>query len=215
VDESRPLVDSQHSSPYERSKAAGEQEVRRAIGLGLNGVILSPTAIIGRCDFRPSHFGQALLSLASGSLPALVAAGFDWVDVRDVVEAALNAEERAQAGARYLLSGHWLSLPEVAALTEEITGVRAPRVVCPMGLARLGVPLASLWAALTGGRPLYTSVSLKALREGNRDVSHARASRDLGYVPRPLRETIKDTLEWFQRTGRLARPMTDRAKGAP
>jgi dihydroflavonol-4-reductase len=38
--------------------------------------------------------GKALLSLAQGQLPALVRGGFDWVDVRDVVQAAIQAEQR-------------------------------------------------------------------------------------------------------------------------
>jgi dihydroflavonol-4-reductase len=37
---------------------------------------------------------------------------------------------------------------------------------------------------------------LNALRS-NRHVSHARATRELGYHPRPLRETVADTLQWF------------------
>jgi dihydroflavonol-4-reductase len=159
---------------------------------------------MGRFDFKPSHFGQALLALARGRLPALVAGGFDWVDVRDVVQAALRAEERAPAGGRYLLSGHWVSLPDVATVVARITGVPAPRVVCPMPLARLGVPLASAWARLTGRRPLFTRVSLKAVADSNRRISHERAEADLGFVPRPFRDTIEDTLMWFTQTGRLA-----------
>jgi dihydroflavonol-4-reductase len=41
-----------------------------------------------------------------------------------------------------------------------------------------------------------TTVALRDLR-GNRCISHARAAADLGYAPRPLRETLADTLAWF------------------
>lgn len=63
---------------------------------GLDAVILAPTAIIGPYDFRPSHFGQLLLALAQGRMPALVVGEFDWVDARDAVAASLAAgsEER-------------------------------------------------------------------------------------------------------------------------
>jgi dihydroflavonol-4-reductase len=141
VDESRPLVESDGHPPYDRSKAAGEREVRRAIAQGLDAVILNPTAIIGPYDYRPSHIGAGLLALGRGRLPALVAGGFDWVDVRDVVEGALRAEERAPKGARYLLSGHWVSMRHLASMVEAITGVRAPRFVSPLGLAYVGAPL--------------------------------------------------------------------------
>lgn len=204
VDESRPLVDSDshRASSYSRSKAAGEREVQVAIAQGLDAVILYPTAIIGPYDFRPSHFGQVLLYLAQGKLPALVAGGFDWVDVRDVVAAALRAAEVAPPGARYILSGHWATLTEIAALVEEFTGVPAPRLVFSLDLARLAAPLALGISRLLGVRPLFTPVAIEAL-ESNRQVSHERAGHDLSYRPRPFHETIQDTLRWFVETGRL------------
>lgn len=205
VDESRPLVDSRRASPYSRSKAAGEREVRAAITRGLDAIILYPTAIVGPHDFRPSLFGQALLYLAQGKLPALVAGGFDWVDVRDVVGAALRAAEVAPPGARYLLSGHWVALPEIAALVEEFTGIPAPRLVVPLGLAKAAAPLAVLVARLLRMRPLFTPVAIEAL-ESNRQVSHERAGRDLSYRPRPFRETVRDTLRWFAEAGLVRLP---------
>ena len=206
VDEARPLVNSRGCAPYDRSKAAGEREVRKGIARGLDAVILSPTAILGPYDFRPSHLGQVLLALAHGRLPALVAGGFDWVDVRDVAEGALRAEQRAPGGAKYLLSGHWASVQQLAALVQEITGAGAPRLVFPLQLAFVGAPFATAWNQLTGQRPMFTSYSLQVLR-GNRCVSHALATRDLGYHPRPLHDTLVDTYTWFAQGGRLSGPV--------
>ncbi len=202
IDESRAPADPRRSPPYDRSKAAGEREVRRGIELGLDAVILNPTAILGPYDYRPSHFGQALLGMARGRLPALVPGGFDWVDARDVAAAAIAAAELAVPGARYLLGGHWLSVPDLAALVAEITGTPAPRFTCPLALARLGAPLATAGARLLGRRPLYTGLSLRAL-QGHRYVSYERATRDLGYNPRPFRDTLVDTLDWFRCMGWL------------
>ena len=75
VGESHPLVEFQHYPPYDRSKAAAEKEVRKGIEKGLDAIIISPTAIIGPHDYRPSHFGEALLRLANGKLPPWSAAG--------------------------------------------------------------------------------------------------------------------------------------------
>lgn len=206
VDESRPLVESRSCPSYDRSKAAGEKEVRKGIERGLDAVIINPTGVIGPYDFEPSYFGDALLAIACRKLPALVGGGFDWVDARDVVAGAMRAEECAPTGAKYLLSGHWVSVPGLAALVEEITGVPAPRLVCPLWLAHVGTPFAVAFARLTGGRPFYTSDSLRALKS-NHNISHERASRDLGYNPRPFRETIIGTLRWFQENGYLSRSL--------
>jgi len=196
LDESRPLVGLRRGLAYDCSKAAGENEVCNGIERGLDAIIINPTAIIGPNDYEPSYLGEALLNLAQGKLPALVAGGFDWVDVRDVVEGAVRAEEQAPTGAKYLLSGQWASVSDLAAIVEEVTGVPAPRLVLPLWLARIGAPFTAAFAQLTGKRPLYTSVSIRALCS-NRSVSHERAAHDFGYNPRPLRETVVDTLRWF------------------
>jgi dihydroflavonol-4-reductase len=202
VDESRPLAESWRYPPYDRSKAFAEREVQRGLELGLDAIIINPTAIMGPHDYQLSYLGEALLALAQGKLPALVTGGFDWVDVRDVVEGALRAEELAPAGAKYLLSGHWVSLRDISAMVAEIAGISSPGLVCPLWLARLGAPVVAALGRLNGKQPLYTRVSLRALRS-NRHISHERATRELGYRPRPFRETLTDTLRWFEENGQL------------
>ncbi|OGO32193.1 MAG: hypothetical protein A2Z29_00140 [Chloroflexi bacterium RBG_16_56_11] len=204
VDESRPLVASTRCPPYDRSKAESEREVRRGIERGLNVVTVIPTAILGPHDYQPSYFGEALLAMACHRLPSLVTGGFDWVDVRDVVDGAMRAAERAPAGSRYLLSGNWVSMCDIAGMVAEITGVPKAGFVCPLWLARTAAPVVQGISRLRGKRPLYTSVSLRALRS-NRNISHEKASWELDYRPRPFRETLEDTLRWFVDSGQLPR----------
>jgi dihydroflavonol-4-reductase len=202
IDESCPLLDGPQHPPYDRSKAAGEIEVRQGMVRGLDAVILNPTAVIGPWDLRPSHFGAAVLLLARSRIPGLIAGGFDWVDVRDVAWGAMRAAELAPAGAKYLLSGQWLSVRDLADTVARFAGVRAPRFTSPLFLARLIAPLATLYALLTRTTPIYTSVTLRAL--GRRfEVSHELATRDLDYHPRPFADTIADTLAWFREAGQL------------
>ncbi len=202
VNELRPLAESPHYPPYDRSKAAGEVIVRQGIDRGLDAVIISPTAVIGPHDYEPSYLGEALLAMAKHQLPALVTGGYDWVDVRDVVSGAMQAEKQAPTGAKYLLSGHWVSLQDLATIITEISGVPARRLTVPLWLARLGAPFIKIVSHFSGKRPLYTSVSLRALHS-NRQMSHEKASTELGYKPRPFRETMVDTLRWFQDNGQL------------
>jgi dihydroflavonol-4-reductase len=204
IDETRHLVESSHCPPYDRSKAAGEREVRKGIERGLDAVIVNPTGIIGPYDFRPSHFGEVLLSLARRKIPALVDAGFNWVDVRDVVEGAMRAEKLAPTGAKYILSGHWASILDLARIVEEAGGASVPSLVFPLWLASVGVPFTTISALISGKRPLFTKVTLMAL-EGNRHISHEKATRELGYRPRLLRETIVDTMNWFELNGQFTR----------
>ena len=200
--ESRPRVSSANGSPYDYSKALGEQIVHEGISRGLQAVILNPTGMIGPYDYYPSFFGQGLLAMVSGRVPALVEGGFDWVDVRDVVQAALCAAEVAPNGSSYILSGHWRSIRQISELAARLTGTNAPLMTVPMGLAELAAPLMIRLAHFTGGKPIYTRATLDALRS-NRHVSSARAEHELGYSSRPFEETLADTLAWFHQNGYL------------
>ncbi len=203
LDEERPLLTDGRIPPYERSKAAAEWIARQTPQRGLDTVIIVPTAILGPYDFRPSYLGQALQLLVHGHIPALVRGGYDWVDVRDVVAGAMQAERLAPSGARYILSGYWHTLKEVARLAAEISGQAAPRFTVPTWLAELAQPIMAKLADLNGSQPLYAPAMLKALRS-NRQISHANATRELGYAPRPFELTLKDTLDWFV-TGQTGR----------
>jgi dihydroflavonol-4-reductase len=196
VDENRPLVISSEAPPYARSKAAAEMEVQSGIQRGLDAILIHPTAIIGPFDFKPSLLGQAIIKLASGHMPFLVTGGFDWVDVRDVVSGTVLAARKASCGRSYILSGHWQSIQEMAKMLFDLGCKRTNRIV----LAReVAYPFASLmeWAAkIQHVEPAYTRVSLRTLNS-NHVISHERASRELGYNPRPIRDTLADTLHWF------------------
>jgi nucleoside-diphosphate-sugar epimerase len=187
---------------YDRSKAAGEEEIRAGIRRGLDAVTVNPTGIIGPHDYAPRRAGRALITMYRGRLPMNIAGGFNWVDVRDVAAGALAAEARGRTGERYLLSGHWASMPEVAALMRACTGRAGPRLVAPLWLARLALPFLSAWAKLTGSEPLYTGPSLRALTE-HRACSSAKAEAELGFASRPLAQTIADTFAFYGRAGLL------------
>jgi dihydroflavonol-4-reductase len=202
LDESRPLLDAGSYPPYDHSKAEGERIVRAAIAEGLDAVIINPTGMLGPHDYKPSHFGATLLLMAQGKLPALVDAGLSWVDNRDVAEGMINAGEQAKAGEKYILSGHWVTLEAIAQQVMNITGTRPPQVILPMWLAKASAPLVTLFDRIRGRRPLFTSISMKEL-ESNPNISHAKASEELGYEPRPLQHTIADIMNWFQVKGLL------------
>jgi dihydroflavonol-4-reductase len=202
VDETRPFVNHGGGSPYAHSKAHAELALREAMASGLDAVILNPTAIIGPFDFKPSFLGQAVMSFARGRIPMLVDGGFDWVDVRDVAEAAVLAAERAPRGERYIIGGRYASMAELARLVCGEVGVTPPSISCPYGIASAFAPVSTAFCAITRRAPLFTTYSLRVLK-GNKRVSHEKAAAELGYRPRDLDQTVRETLAWFRETGRL------------
>jgi dihydroflavonol-4-reductase len=198
---------------YDRSKAAGEAEVRAGIERGLDAVIVNPTGVIGPHDYVPHLAGRALIDMYLGKLPMNVAGGFNWVDARDVAAGALAAEARGRTGERYLLSGHWAPMPDIAAIMERATGRRGPRLVAPLWLAKVGLPFIGAYAKLAGSQPLYTAPSLRALTE-HRECDNAKARGELGFSPRPLERTIVDAFAFYAEAGLLERGVR-RGKSLP
>jgi dihydroflavonol-4-reductase len=153
---------------YDRSKAAGERALRAVIDRGLDAVILHPSGIVGPYDFGPSRMGRVLLGLYHRRLPSLVDGGFDFVDVRDVVQGLMAAADKGRAGENYLVTGHFLTVPALARVAAGITGVRPPRLNAPIWLCRLGVPFAGAYGWVRKQEPLYTSESLAVLETRGR-----------------------------------------------
>ncbi len=188
--------------PYSLSKAEGENAILNAVAEGLDAVILNPSAILGPHDYALSPMGETVRDLAEGRFPALIDGFYNYVDVRDVSEAALAAEARGRKGERYLVGGHRLSLRDLAEMIAEITGTRAPRWTCPMWLARGAAHLSTNWNRIRGRRPKFTPASLRVL-QGNSHLDCSKAAAELGHAPRPMLETLADTLAWQRKAGVL------------
>jgi dihydroflavonol-4-reductase len=202
VDETAPLVENGPPA-YDRSKAAGTRIVREAMTRGLDTVVIHPTGVIGPLDQRPSLMGSVMISLARRTLPAMVRGGFNWVDVRDVASTALSAETQGRSGEHYIVSGRWAEAVEIAQLVERYSGARAPRSVVPLWMAHASLPLVSAACWLTRTRSPYNRASLHAL-SNHRQVSHEKAARELGHEPRPLEQTIADSVAWFRQAGLIS-----------
>jgi dihydroflavonol-4-reductase len=203
IDETRALALGRGEQPYDRSKAGGQLEVLRGVERGLDAVIVNPGAVIGPHDYKPSLMGRVLLDIYHRRLPALIDGGYNWVDARDVAAGALAAEEKGRAGECYLLTGHWVHICDVSRLVGRLAGRRTPCAAVPLWLAGPASGLFLAGSRLAGRTPWYTPAAVRAVRS-HRLISHGKASRELGYSPRPFEETVRDTLEWFRRAGRLA-----------
>jgi dihydroflavonol-4-reductase len=137
------------------------------------------------------------LQLINGQLPALVKAGYYWVDARDVADAAIAAERCGRCGSRYILAGSYATFREIAGWISEFTGARLPRFAAPIWLARLAAPFVAASSRRQNRRPLFTPQSIEIVTR-HQSIQSDKAHRELGFNPRPLRETIRDTVLWLQ-----------------
>lgn len=204
LDESRELS-LERGFAYERSKAQGHWLVLQYVkDFGLDASIVCPTGVLGPEDHLPSVKGEMLIDFYRGRIPMLLKGGFDWVDTRDVVNGAIAAFEKGRKGESYLLSGHYHTLVELSQIIGRVTGKRMPKMIAPNWLLRLFIPFALLWARIMNKEPMYSNESLKSLEEGHPNISHKKASEELGYQARSTEDTIKDTIDWFKSQGYIS-----------
>jgi dihydroflavonol-4-reductase len=196
VDESTPFDPENPYGAYDQSKAQATLEVKKAAEAGLNAVIACPTGVIGPFDFRSSMMGAVIRSAALRRLTPYVDGAYDFVDVRDVADGLIAASEMGRTGEAYILSGQRISVRYLLETVHEITGRGFPRFKIPFPVAELTARFAPHYYRLTQSSPRFTPYSLEVL-QSNSVISHAKATRELGYQPRPLFESIQDAIHWF------------------
>jgi dihydroflavonol-4-reductase len=190
-------VTSPDAYPYVKSKTIAERAARdwvAAEGGGIEFCTVNPALVLGPLqsgDFSPSV--EAIKKLLDGSFPGLPNFGFGVVDVRDVADMhvrCLNAP--GMANERFVCSGPFLWMREIAAILREGLGPQARKVPTwrlPDFMVRI-----SAWFD-----PLVRQVVGELGRERSADNSHARAK--LGWVPRPAKDTILDSARDMFRLG--------------
>lgn len=190
---------------YDRSKFAGELALQQVIAEGLPAVIANPTGVFGPPD-APGHLSRMnamLRDAARGRVPADVAGGFDWVDVRDVVAGLLQVADVGRVGENYLLGGNSLEIHAALHTAATVAGRRGPAVTLPHWLVKTIVPLATSIGRRVGS-DILTNASMAALR-WNPVVDHSKAREQLGYQVRSSEQTIRELVAHFVMTGQLDR----------
>jgi dihydroflavonol-4-reductase len=196
IDESVPFDPDNPAGGYDRTKAAASLAVLDAVKDGLDAVIVCPTGVIGPHDYRGSEMGDLLMDWLQKKPHFLVKGAYDFVDVRDIARGHILACDRGQTGEVYILSGWQIKVLELKKLVQDALGQRIVAVTVPMWMAKIGAKIMPLYYRLTKKTPKFTDYSLETL-EGNSSVSCGKAKRELGYNPRDLTTTIKDTIRWL------------------
>jgi dihydroflavonol-4-reductase len=175
-------------SPYIRSKAIAERAARDWVareGGDIEFCSVNPSVVLGPVWSRDFSSSIAVVKkLLDGSVRGCPDMGFGIVDVRDVAAMHVRLlEEPGMANERFIASGPFLKMIEIARILREKLGEEARQVptrVLPDLLVRFGALFDPLVKAFVN--------ELGSVR--NMDASHAKAV--LGWVPRPPEESIVD-----------------------
>ncbi|MGE5462684.1 MAG: NAD-dependent epimerase/dehydratase family protein [Syntrophothermus sp.] len=196
IDETLPYDPGNPYGEYDRAKAEATLQVQQAAREGLEAVIACPTGVIGPYDFRGSLMGGVIREAAVSKPTLYVDGAYDFVDVRDVADGLIAASERGRRGESYILSGQKISVRYLLETVREITGRHFFQMKVPFNLAMFATMFTPMYYSHAKITPRFTAYSLEVLRS-NSNISHAKASRELGYRPRPLYNSVHDAIRWF------------------
>ena len=180
-------------SPYIQSKTVAERAARDWVaqeGGAVEYCSINPSVVLGPVWSRDYSASLVIVKkLLDGSMGATPDIGFGIVDVRDVADLHVRALKAPRmAGERFIASGRFMKLREIAALlrTElgHEPGQSAHKITTrnvPDWLVRIAAHFNPLAKAVVG--------ELGNVR--NQDASHAKAV--LGWVTRPVEQSILDS----------------------
>lgn len=180
-------------SEYDRTKALAHQVVAEPMmRAGLPLVIVQPGVIYGPGDESPmGRLFDQYLRRAAPPIPS--SAAFCWAHVDDIVTGHVLAMEKGRPGESYIIAGPCHTLIEALAIAERVTGVPAPGMHVPRGVAQW---MARFMALLAPFIDLPETWHPESLRSGSATYlgSNARARYELDYAPRSLEEGFREVL---------------------
>jgi dihydroflavonol-4-reductase len=185
---------------YMASKAAAEVIAREHQQAGAPVVITYPSALIGPHDPRLGDQNARLRNALRGLMPIWPLGGFPVGDVRDTADmhASLLTDHRNN---RYFGPGHYLSTRDYVRTLRAVTGRKLPAVFFP---AKAMIPVGLFTSMVQRVWPWHIPAEYGAIYTCSRATKVDERADTNGVVPRPVADTMRDTVSWLRQTGRLS-----------
>lgn len=187
---------------YAKTKSEASAYVMEAVKQGLNACIVHPSGIIGPYDYGNGHLTTLIIDYYKGRLPAGVNGGYDFVDVRDVANGIILICDKGICGECYILSNKYFKVEEILTLLHDISGKKKVSIYLPIWFIKIIAPLTEFYYKMLNQTPLFTPYSIYTL-SSNANFSHKKATKELGYKTRDMKDTITDTITWLKEKERI------------
>ena len=200
-DEQTPVSIADMTGHYKRSKWLAEQIAFEKARAGAPVVIVNPTAPIGDHDWKPTPTGKIIVDFLANRLPAFVDTGLNLVDVRDVALGHILAADKGKLGERYILGCENLTLEQILQRLANLANKPAPKLKLPYAVAYAAGVISTGLANFTGREPRAPLEGVRMARK-KMFVSHAKATRELGFQPGSVDNALQRAIIWFTESGR-------------
>ncbi|MDO4573911.1 MAG: NAD-dependent epimerase/dehydratase family protein [Planctomycetia bacterium] len=201
-DETLERTDGVYFTDYERTKRAAEQEIFRQVRTyGVPVVVVNPTRVFGPGQLSESNSVVKIMDMYErGIFPFLPNFGKNlgnYVLVDDVAEGEILALEKGRVGERYILGGDEnITLRQLFEYVDEFRGRRGFKLPLWKFWPMVVGHSLNLFANCTGIYPAITPGWVKTFIH-DAAFTPAKAERELGYRPTPLRESLKKAYDWM------------------
>ena len=200
ADEATPVRLDDMVGHYKRSKFLAEREAERFLGQGAPVVMVHPSTPVGCGDHKPTPTGKIIVDFLNGRMPAFLDTGLNLIHVNDVAQGHLLALERGRVGEKYILGNQNLTLAEIFALLEKVSGIPAPRFRLPYyPILCLGYLFETL-SRITGREPLVPYEGVKMARKFMY-FDASKAVRELGLPQTSVELALAEAVAWFRDHG--------------
>jgi len=188
---------------YIRSRVAAEDLVLAySRDKGLPAVALCVANTYGPGDWQPTPHGSLVAAAAAGKLPFYMdGMATEVVGIDDAAVALLLAADHGRVGERYIISERFLPYRELYQTAARAAGRPAPRWGIPKAVMRAIGVLGSAAGALAR-RDFPLNRTTVRLMDVMSPMDHSKAIRELGWRPRPVQESIREAVEFFDRRRR-------------
>jgi dihydroflavonol-4-reductase len=182
---------------YTRSKMLAEQFAAQAAASGFPLIIGTPTMPIGPHDHNLTPPTAMLRHFLSGRFQLYLDFIVNLVDVRDVAIGLILAMEHGQIGHRYILGGESFSLKKILQLMATISGRRHVSIPVPGRVAEISAAMLEFISDHVTHRPPTGTAEGVRIALRATELSIEKAQRELGYAPRPIEPTLRDTIAYL------------------
>lgn len=168
----------------------------------LDVVVLCPSTTFGAPDYGPVQHGAFIQLAAAGKMPAYVRdQAMEVVAVDDAARAFLLAEERGRAGERYIISERMMTSREMFTTAALAVGQKPPRFGIPLGVMKAAGAIGGVTARALKRDTTLSPVAVR-LMHYMPPLDHSKATRELGWTPRPTTDAIREHARFFQSAAR-------------
>ena len=185
---------------YKRSKWQAEAEILAAAKNGLPAIVAMPTTPVGPWDWKPTPTGKIIVDFLNGKMPGYVETGLNFVGAEDCAAGHLLIAERGKVGERYLLGAENLTLKQLLDTLARITGLAAPKLKIPHGLALTAAYAETAFSRLLGREPQIPVEGVK-IAQHMMFVDASRAQRELGFRAAPVAGALERAVRWYESNG--------------